>query len=110
MSDVRVVLMTAPDRPVAEKLAQSLVRERLAACANVVPGLTSFFWWDDDVQRADETLVIMKTPADRVDALMTRAAELHPYDVPELISLPVEAGLEAYVAWVGRETRVGEPG
>jgi periplasmic divalent cation tolerance protein len=108
--DVRVVLMTAPDRPVAEKLAQSLVRERLAACANVVPGVTSFFWWGDDVQRADETLVIMKTPADRVDALMTRAAELHPYDVPELIALPVEAGLEAYVAWVGRETRVREPG
>jgi periplasmic divalent cation tolerance protein len=102
---LRVVLMTAPDRPTAEKLGEALVRERFAACANLVPGVASFFWWDEDVQRAEEVLVILKTPSDRVDALMARAAELHPYDVPELIALPVEAGLSAYVEWVARETR-----
>jgi periplasmic divalent cation tolerance protein len=108
LTDVRVVLMTVPDRPTAEKLAEALVGERLAACANLVPGVTSIFWWEGAVQRADETLVILKTPSGRVDALMARATELHPYDVPEVIALPVEAGLSAYLEWVGRETRVGE--
>ena len=107
MTDARVVLMTAPDRATAEALATSLVGERLAACANLLPGVTSLFWWEGRVQRADEVLVIMKTSADRVRALITRAAELHPYDVPELLSLPVDAGLAAYLAWVDQESRPG---
>ena len=108
MRGLRVVLMTAPDRETGERIGETVVRERLAACANVVPAMTSFFWWDGSVQRADEALVMLKTPVDRVDDLMERARELHPYDVPELIALPVDAGLAAYVDWVERETRVGE--
>ena len=95
LRDVRVVLMTAPDRATADQLAEQLVRERLAACANVLPGVASFFWWDDAVQRADEALVVFKTASERAGPLMTRAAELHPYDVPELLALPVEGGLRA---------------
>ena len=105
MSGVRVVLMTAPDRATAESLADTVVRERLAACASLVPGLTSVFWWEGQVQRAEEVLVLMKTPSERVDALIARAAELHPYEVPELLALPVEAGLPAYLEWIGREGR-----
>jgi len=105
VTDVRVVLMTAPDRATAEKLALTLVGERLCACANLVPGVTSLFWWDGAVQRSEETLVVMKTTAESVDALTARAAELHPYDVPELLALPVEKGLVAYMEWVGRETQ-----
>jgi periplasmic divalent cation tolerance protein len=105
MTDVRVVLMTAPDRAIAESLAQSLVAERLAVCANVVPGLASVYRWQGRIERADETLLILKTQADRVPALIARAAELHPYDVPEILALPVEAGLAAYLAWVREETR-----
>lgn len=109
MTDARVVLMSAPDAGVAEALAETVVRERLAACASFVPGMTSLFWWEGRVQRADEVLVLMKTGAERVDALIARAAELHPYDVPELLALPVEAGLPAYLDWVRAETSPGEP-
>ncbi len=105
MTDTRVVLMTVPDASVAEALAAELVQSRLAACASIVRGVTSVFWWQDEVQHADEVLVIMKTPADRVDALIARAAELHPYDVPELLALPVEAGLASYMDWVRAECR-----
>ena len=105
MTDVRVVLMTAPDRATAESLAQSLVVERLAACANVVSGLASIYRWEGRVERADEQLLILKTEADRVPALIARAAELHPYEVPEILALPVEAGLAPYLSWVRAETR-----
>ena len=105
MTDTRVVLMTVPDASVAEALAAELVQSRLAACASIVRGVTSVFWWQDEVQHADEVLVIMKTPADRVDALIARAAELHPYDVPELLALPVDAGLASYMDWVRAECR-----
>ena len=107
MTAVHVVLMTAPDRATGDALAEAVVRERLAACASVVPGLTSIFWWEGEVQRAEEVLVLMKTPAERVDALVARAAELHPYEVPELIALAVDAGLPAYLAWVGRAVQPG---
>ncbi len=105
MTDTRVVLMTVPDASVAESLAAELVQSRLAACASIVRGVTSVFWWQDEVQHAEEVLVMMKTPADRVDALIARAAELHPYDVPELLALPVEAGFPAYLDWVRAESR-----
>jgi periplasmic divalent cation tolerance protein len=105
LSDTRVVLMTAPDAATAESLAARLVEARLAACASVLPGVVSLFWWEGEVQRAAEALVVMKTAADRVDALIARAQEIHPYDVPEVIALPIEAGLPAYLDWVRAETR-----
>ena len=105
MSDTRVVLMTVPDASVGEAIAVELVEARLAACASVLRNVTSVFWWEGEVQHADEVLVIMKTPADRVDALVERAVELHPYDVPELLALPVDTGLAAYLDWVRTETR-----
>jgi periplasmic divalent cation tolerance protein len=104
-TDARVVLMTAPDRATAESLAESVVRERLAACASLVPGLTSVFWWEGRLQRAEEVLLLLKTQADRVPALIARAAELHPYDVPEVLALSVEAGFAPYLEWVRAESR-----
>lgn len=109
-TDVRVVLMTAPDRETGERLGRALVEERRAACANVIGGVTSIFWWEDAVERADEALVVLKTPAAEVAALVERAVELHPYDVPEVIALPVEAGNEPYLAWVRAEARAAEAG
>lgn len=96
----RVVLMTAPDAGVAESLARSLVEEGLAACATLIPGAVSIYRWQGAVERQEEVQVILKTGAARVETLLARAAELHPYDVPELLVLPVVAGLPAYLAWV----------
>jgi periplasmic divalent cation tolerance protein len=103
VSEIRVVLTTTPDRASAEALAHAVIEERLAACASLVPGLVSIFRWEGAVQRADEVLVVIKAAAQRVDALVARVAELHPYDVPEVLALPVAAGFEPYLDWVERE-------
>lgn len=100
----RVILMTAPDREVAVRLSRGLVEEGLAACANIVPGVTSIFRWEGEVETADEVMVVLKTRIERVEALVERVVELHPYDVPEFLSLPVESGHHPYVAWVLAET------
>lgn len=101
---VRVVLMTAPDAETARRMACALVDERLIACANVLPGITSIYHWQGKVLTEAECLVVMKTRAALVPQLMERATALHPYDVPELLSLPVAEGLPAYCRWVLDET------
>ena len=100
---VRVVLMTAPTVEVARELAGEVVGERLAACANVLPGLTSIYRWEGEVKHEGEVLVILKTTAGAVEQLRARIVELHPYDVPEVVVLSVEAGHEPYLAWVRAE-------
>lgn len=96
----RVVLMTAPGAGVAEALVRTLVEEGMATCGTLVPGVVSIYRWMGEVERQEEVQVILKTGADRVPALLARATELHPYDVPELLVLPVVGGLPAYLAWV----------
>jgi periplasmic divalent cation tolerance protein len=95
-----VVLVTAPSQDAAEQLVTAIVEERLAACGNIVPGLTSIYWWDGAVQRDAEVLIIFKTEQSAASRLMARVAELHPYDVPESLVLPVTAGLTPYLAWI----------
>jgi periplasmic divalent cation tolerance protein len=103
-----VVLMSAPDRESAERLGTTLVEERLAACASVVSGARSIYWWEGKVERAEEALLVVKTTAERVGALRERAVALHPYEVPELLALPVSEGHEPYLAWLAGE--VGSAG
>lgn len=97
---IRVILMTAPSDAAAESLVQVLVSERLAACGSIVPGLTSIYRWQGGVQTDAEVLVVLKATARSVPSLIGRAAELHPYDVPEVLVLPVVAGHEPYLEWV----------
>lgn len=103
-SPARVVLVTAPDTETATGMARSLVSERLAACGNVVPGLTSIYRWEGGVHEDPEVLLILKTREERMEELVRRVAELHPYDVPEVLALPVDGGLPAYLSWVESET------
>jgi periplasmic divalent cation tolerance protein len=102
---VLVVLVTAPSVEKAAELGRALVGERLAACANVVPAIRSIYWWEGKVQDDAEALLVLKTTRSRFDALRDRALALHPYEVPEVLALPVEAGSAAYLAWIARETR-----
>ena len=97
---VRVVLVTAPNTAVAEQLVRTLVAEDLAACGNIVPQITSIYRWKGEVQQDTEVLIVLKTTKDRAAALIRRVPELHPYEVPEVIVLPVEAGHEPYLDWV----------
>jgi periplasmic divalent cation tolerance protein len=104
----RLVLVTAPDAATAERLAEALVQERLAACGNVVPGLTSIYRWEGAVQRDSEVLLLLKTTARCTDALIRRVTELHPYEVPEAIALDVERGFAPYLAWIAGSTAGAE--
>lgn len=104
MEHIRVVMISAP-RDVASNLAQALVEERLAACVNVVPKMESFFWWDDAVQHDNEALLIVKTTQQRFDELLIFVRENHPYDLPEVIALPLVDAFADYVDWVKIETQ-----
>jgi len=101
---VRVVLVTAPDLACAERLARTLVEEKLAACVNVVPGVRSFYRWEGTVQDDTELLLVAKTQAGRGSALAARVKELHPYDLPEVLELPAVGGSDAYLDWVRLES------
>ncbi len=107
MTDVLVVFVTAPSPDRAAELARAVVEERLAACGNVVPGVRSIYRWEGEVVDEPEALLVLKTTRDRLDALRERVLALHPYEVPEVLALPVEAGAERYLAWVHSETRPG---
>ena len=105
--DVRVALVTGPDSATLARICRSLVEERLIACANVVEGVASIYRWEGAVEEASEALAILKTTAGCLAALDSRFRELHPYDVPEFIVLPVDAGSEGYLRWVDESTRTG---
>jgi periplasmic divalent cation tolerance protein len=100
-----LVLVTAPTAERAAELARSLVSERLAACGNVVPGIRSIYRWEGVVQDEPEALLLLKTTAGRFEQLRDRVLALHPYQVPEVVALPIEAGSRAYLEWITQETR-----
>ena len=99
-----LVISTLPDRENAEKLAHVLIEQQLAACVNILPGATSVYRWQGKVESANETIVLIKTTMARYPALEAAIKILHPYELPEIIAVPLSAGLPAYLAWVDTET------
>ena len=99
-----LVLCTCPEDGSAERIAEAVVDERLAACVNIVKGLTSIFRWQGQRETASECLLLIKTRKACYPALEARVRELHPYEVPEIIALSLEAGLKAYLDWMDAET------
>ena len=100
-----VVLVTAPDLRVARRLADALVGERLAACVTALPGARSTYRWKGKVERAREVVLMIKTRASLAKRVERRVRDLHPYDVPEILALPVAAGEARYLRWIGESTR-----
>lgn len=100
MSEIRVLLVTAPSAESAESITQTLVEEQLIACGNITMPIASIYRWQGEIERASEVLVIMKTTVANVSAVVRRVRELHPYEVPEVLSLPVEDGHRPYIDWV----------
>jgi periplasmic divalent cation tolerance protein len=95
---------TCPDADSAQRIAEALVAERLAACVNRLPGIASTYRWQGEVATDSEHLLLIKTTAARFEALRTRLLTLHPYDLPELIAVPVEHAHAPYLAWVREST------
>ncbi|MEL1265490.1 divalent-cation tolerance protein CutA [Pseudoxanthomonas putridarboris] len=100
---IRLVLSTCPDDATAQRLARTLVEERLAACVSALPGVVSTYRWQGRVEQAGEVQLLIKTTADRLDALTARLGELHPYELPEILAVEAD-GLPAYLGWVAEQT------
>jgi periplasmic divalent cation tolerance protein len=105
MTRARILLVTVPDHETALRLSRMLVGEKLAACVNVVPGITSVYRWQGRVEEDGEELLIVKTTEDRISGALEAVSRDHPYDVPEGLVLTVERGLEAYLEWVQESVR-----
>lgn len=102
---ILVCLCTCPDAETADRIAAALVDERLAACVNVLPGLRSVYRWHGKVESAAETLLLIKTAQDRLKRVSARIAELHPYELPEVIAVEAAGGSAAYLDWIAAQTR-----
>ena len=105
MTDALLVFTTLPSADKAAELAKALVDERLAACANLLPAVRSIYRWQGKVQDENEVLVLLKTRAEQLERLKLRILELHPYELPEVLAVPVEAGYQPYLDWLAGETK-----
>ncbi|MCG8442679.1 MAG: divalent-cation tolerance protein CutA [Caulobacterales bacterium] len=110
MPDARLVYTTWPDPELAAKAAEIFVSERLAACANLIPGALAFFWWRGEVQAETEVVMMLKTTRDRARALRDRLIELHPYETPAFSVLEIDEARSnpTYIDWIRREVRMVE--
>ena len=106
MDEVILVITNFPDRAAAVKLAQALVDRRLAACVNVLAECTSVFRWKGAIENAAEVPVLIKTRAARYEQVEAAIRELHPYDLPDIIAVPVSRGHDEYLQWVAGETTI----
>jgi len=100
VDDIQVVLCTAPDGEVAARLGRQLVEAGVAACVNIIPALRSIYRWEGKLCDEPEALMVIKTRADRAETLASAIKASHPYENPEVIALPISAGLESYLNWV----------
>jgi Uncharacterized protein involved in tolerance to divalent cations len=101
------VRVTAGSRPEADRIAAAVVSRRLAACAQVVAQITATYWWQGEVRRSEEWLLLMKTTAERFDDLAACVREMHSYEVPEIVAVPIVRGTPDYLEWIRRETAAG---
>ncbi|MGB2905609.1 MAG: divalent-cation tolerance protein CutA [Candidatus Aminicenantaceae bacterium] len=105
MSGYIVVLSTVPDIATGRKIARGILEERLAACVNISGPLESLYWWEGKIQQDQEHLLVIKTRTELFPRLEEAVQGLHPYDVPEIIALPIEQGSSSYLEWIESETQ-----
>ena len=104
-NEVVAVLVTAPDKSTARKLARAALKARLIACANLIPGLESHYWWKEKIERGKEVLILLKTTSAQLNRLEKLLLSLHPYDTPEFLVLTVTSGNRRYLAWLTNSLR-----
>src|SRR4051812_19568705 len=107
MTGVVILLCTCGSEEEAQRIGTALIEERLAACVNLLPSVFSIYRWEGVIEKASEVLLLVKSTEEHFDSLRDRITELHSYDTPEIISLPVSNGSEKYLEWIREETRTG---
>jgi len=100
-----VLFITTATAEEAERISKALLNQRKVACVNIVPRVSSLFWWQDKLDSAQESLLIVKTKASLLDEIVRLVKELHSYDIPEIIALPIVGGNQDYLEWIGKEVR-----
>ncbi len=101
-----VVLITTPSQEAAVRIARALLEEKIAACVNIIPSITSLYTWEEAIHEDAEALMLVKTRSDLFDDRLIPAVKaIHPYEVPEIISLPIASGLDSYLNWMNRVTQ-----
>ena len=100
-----VLFITTANTEEAQRISRALLEQRKVACVNIVPGVSSFFWWQDKIDSAQENLLIVKTKASQLNELVRLVKELHSYDVPEIIAMPIIGGNQDYLEWIGNEVK-----
>ena len=104
MTKYIVVFITCPSREEADKIANAVIAKNFAACVNIIDNVRSIFHWQEKVEDADEVLLIAKTKAKLLDEIIPLVKQLHSYDLPEIIALPILGGSEDYLNWIDAET------
>src|SRR5260221_7445261 len=97
---ILLALSTFPDAEIARRISNQLVGEKFAACANILPGVESIYRWKEKIESGNETLVFFKVSEDRQSAFQEKLRSLHPYEVPEIVFVPISSGLPEYLRWV----------
>ena len=103
-----IVLMTTATKKKAENIARNLLNQRLIACANIIGPVSSLFWWREKISQENEFLVLMKTRSDLFEKLATTIKQMHSYEVPEIIAVPITKGEQSYLEWLSGSLRKGE--
>ena len=103
-----VLFITTADDEEAQLISRVLLEQRKAACVNIVPKVSSLFWWQGNIEQAEENLLVVKTRAELLDEIIKLVKEVHSNDVPEIIALPIVGGSQDYLHWVGEETGEAE--
>jgi periplasmic divalent cation tolerance protein len=105
MAEILLALSTFPDRETAQRIANRLITEKFAACANILPEVESIYRWKGKIETGNETLVFFKLNEDRQSAFQEKLRSLHPYEVPEIVFIPVSSALPEYLRWVAENCR-----
>ncbi|MFQ5800605.1 MAG: divalent-cation tolerance protein CutA [Candidatus Hydrothermarchaeales archaeon] len=100
-----IVEVTTSGVEESKKIGKKVVEERLAACANIITNITSFYWWKGKLEEDAESILLLKTKKENADRLIQRVKELHSYENPAIITIPIEKGSKIYLDWIGEETR-----
>ena len=100
-----VILITTDTADEANQIAEDLVKQRKAGCVNIVPGVSSLFWWQGKLDSVEEYLLVAKTKASQLDELVNLVKEIHSYDIPEIIALPIVGGNQDYLEWISKEVK-----
>jgi periplasmic divalent cation tolerance protein len=102
-----LILNTCPDKETATRVANTLVNQRLAACVNILPGLTSVYHWQGQIEASEEHLLLIKSTQEAYDRVESAIRQAHPYELPEVIAVTLVAGLDSYLAWIGDNVATG---